>query len=351
MSLTACFQKKLGRFSLDVDFTGENGSLLGLLGASGSGKSMTLKCLAGIETPDSGHIALDGKVLFDSQKRINLPPQARQIGYLFQSYALFPNLTAGENITLALPKADRREALARLLPQFHLEPLAGHYPGELSGGQQQRVALARLLASRPKALLLDEPLSALDSFLRWQVELELSDVLSEFDGAAILVSHSRDEVYRLCSKVCVLCGGKSQTPMPVKSLFDAPGTLAACLLSGCKNVSAVTAGDGVCFASDWGVPLPSVAWREGVTHVGIRAHLLRPAETGDRNVLSCTVARVVDDVFSVVVMLQTPGSGLLSWELSRERWAALQNPTALSIALPPDAILLLKEEVSRHGTR
>ena len=153
---------------------------------------MTLKCIVGIEKPDRGTITLDGRVLFDSEKRINLTPQHQRVGYLFQQYALFPNMTAAQNILCGIrtgSRAEKKETLAALLRTFWLEGLEKKLPAQLSGGQQQRVALARILASEPQAILLDEPFSALDSYLKWELELELGELLGAFDGPILWVSH------------------------------------------------------------------------------------------------------------------------------------------------------------------
>ena len=151
---------------------------------------MTLKCIAGIEKPDRGTITLDGRVLFDSEKHINLTPQQRRVGYPFQQYALFPNMTAAQNILCVIrtgSRTEKKETLAALLRTFRLEGLEKKLPAQLSGGQQQRVALARILASEPQMILLDEPFSALDSYLKW--ELELGELLGAFDGPILWVSH------------------------------------------------------------------------------------------------------------------------------------------------------------------
>ena len=177
MALSVDIRKALGNFHLAVQFDAGD-ETLALLGASGCGKSVTLKCIAGILTPDEGHIELDGVTLYDSASRINLPPQRRQVGYLFQQYALFPNMTVRQNIAAAVrDKARRQTEVAEKLRQFRLEAVADQKPGQLSGGQQQRCALARILASEPTAILLDEPFSALDSYLKYQLELELAETL------------------------------------------------------------------------------------------------------------------------------------------------------------------------------
>ena len=165
MSLYVDIEKHLPGFHLRTSFEAGN-EILSILGASGCGKSLTLKCIAGIETPDRGRIVLDGRVLFDSQKRINLPVRDRKIGYLFQTYALFPHMTVRENIACGLTSRDR-SFVGSWVEKFYLSGLEDHYPSQLSGGQQQRTALARMLASRPSLIMLDEPFSALDDYLKW----------------------------------------------------------------------------------------------------------------------------------------------------------------------------------------
>ena len=154
MSLQVAIKKRFSGFSLDVSLN-TDGGVMGILGASGSGKSMTLKCIAGIERPDRGRIVVDGVTLFDSEKHIDLTPQRRRTGLMFQNYALFPNMTVAQNIRAGARRERdkaKREALAeRLMESFQLQPLAKHYPSQLSGGQQQRVALARILVSDPQS--------------------------------------------------------------------------------------------------------------------------------------------------------------------------------------------------------
>ena len=178
MSLEVKIKKKLKEFTLESELNVETGCT-GLMGPSGSGKSITLKCIAGVETADSGRIVLDGKILYDSEKKIDLPPQKRKIGYLFQGYALFPNMTIKENIKTGLR--------------------AKGFPKD-SGGQKQRTALARMLVCEPEVILMDEPFSALDEYLREQMQDELSNMLAMLDKPAILVSHSSKEVENLCDK-------------------------------------------------------------------------------------------------------------------------------------------------------
>ena len=176
MSLIVDIEKRLSAFTLRAQLEAEGG-VVGPLGASGCGKSMTLKCIAGIEKPDSGRIVLDGRTLFDADRHINLPPQQRQVGYLFQNYALFPNMTVRQNILCGLraqkDRAKREQALSEIVALLQLEGLEDRRPSQISGGQAQRAALARILVSRPKLLMLDEPFSALDSHLRVQLQMQM----------------------------------------------------------------------------------------------------------------------------------------------------------------------------------
>lgn len=191
--------KKLAEFDLDISFQ-VNDNILGLMGASGSGKSMTLKCIAGIEMPDQGRIVLNGRVLFDSEKKINVPIQKRNVGYMFQSYALFPNMNVYENISVGLRARKVKDVdivVQKVMQQFRIFELASRYPKQLSGGQRQRVALARLMAYEPDVLLLDEPFSALDEDLTKDLLQELKSEL-QISKPVIFVSHDKEEVNYLC---------------------------------------------------------------------------------------------------------------------------------------------------------
>ena len=191
--------KKLAEFDLDISFQ-VNDNILGLMGASGSGKSMTLKCIAGIEMPDQGRIVLNGCVLFDSEKKINVPIQKRNVGYMFQSYALFPNMNVYENISVGLRARKVKDVdivVKKVMQQFRIFELASRYPKQLSGGQRQRVALARLMAYEPDVLLLDEPFSALDEDLKKDLLQELKSEL-QISKPVIFVSHDKEEVNYLC---------------------------------------------------------------------------------------------------------------------------------------------------------
>jgi molybdate transport system ATP-binding protein len=341
--------KKLPGFTLDTAFTVQTGQVMGILGASGCGKSMTLQCIAGLQKPDRGRIVWNNRVLFDDRARINLSPQKRRVGYLFQNYALFPNMSALQNVEIAAGKTrkEKREQAMRLLRTFHLEDCAHKYPAQLSGGQRQRIALARLLASRPALLLIDEPFSALDDYLRWQLELELADILAEWGAETLFVSHSRDEVYRLCDAVCVLTDGKGRGARPVSELFAKPESMDAARISGCKNFSRMQVLDGQSIhALDWNLQLACAVETQDARFIGVRAHFLKPAPRGEtQNVLHCTVKRVVDDVFATIVMLEPSAAQagvLLRMELPKADWKALGAPTELDVYIAPEAIMLLR---------
>lgn len=352
MALTVRIQKRYGDFRLDVDLTAETGRALALLGASGCGKSVTLKCIAGIDRPDRGRIELDGRVLFDSEAGIDLPPQRRRVGFLFQSYALFPHMTVERNVAVCLGRLDRKRRWTRtaeLLALLRLEDQAALYPRQLSGGQQQRAALARILAAEPRALLLDEPFSALDSFLKWQLEQELREMLDRFPGPVIWVSHDRGEAFRNCPRVCVLDDGQSSPVMDMGTLMTNPGTVSAARLSGCKNFAALHPGPapGLIEAPEWGLTLEaSVPWREGVTALGLRAHHLHPAEAGEANAFPCQVLRVTEDASAIFVALRPeaapPGAPPLWMELPKDAWAALPDQTRLLAAVRPEDLMLLE---------
>ena len=346
MALSVDIEKRLGDFRLRVRFESEQ-ERLALLGASGCGKSMTLKCIAGVARPDRGRIVLNGRTLFDSGKGIDLPPQRRRVGYLFQQYALFPNMTVAQNIALGAhdkSRAERARIVAEKLKTFHLEDKAGLRPSQLSGGQQQRAALARILAGSPEVLLLDEPLSALDDYLKWQLELELLDTLAAFDGDVVFVSHSREEVSHLCRSVCVLTDGRSEEKQSVGELMTAPRSRSAAVLSGCKNFSALRAVDARrVLCPDWGVTLTAGSEiPEEAVCVGVRSfHVAAP---GEKNAIDCRVARAVADGFNIILMLQPcHGTRQIRMELPAEQWETLGRPEELTVAVAPEQVLLLTD--------
>lgn len=349
MSLVVDIEKKTGDFHLKVAFTAGD-EFHGLLGPSGSGKSMTLRCIAGVATPDRGHIEVNGRVLYDSEQNICLPPQERNVGLLFQNYALFPNMTVEQNLRTVLRGVSRdeaREKVASILRRFRLEDRRDHYPRQLSGGEQQRTALARILLTSPDVLLLDEPLSALDSYLRWQTELELMETLDGFPGTVLLVTHNRKEVYRMCRTVSVLDHGQASGAYGTEKLFRHPRSLQECLLSGCKNYSRAQLLDGrKVYAIDWGVTLFVSDLPEGpVSYVAIQSHDIHPVDKEGANVVPCVRQRLIRDVSSAVLMTDTPGgnegTSRLRTEMPYEEWAPWEGRQTLYLYLPPEKLMLL----------
>jgi molybdate transport system ATP-binding protein len=196
-----------------------SGELVALFGPSGAGKTTLLRILSGLLSPDKGKVKFGDTVWFDAKKKINLPPQQRNIGFMFQDYALFPNMTVEENILFAQPVKDVKSAL-ELISIFGLNELRKRKPSKLSGGQKQRVALARALARKPQLLLLDEPLSALDAEMRVTLQDEIRQAHELLGATTIMVSHDLNEVFRLASKVISIENGtinKAGTPEEVFS--------------------------------------------------------------------------------------------------------------------------------------
>ena len=275
MSISVEIHKKLDTFDLDVSFHSTS-RRIGILGASGCGKSMTLKSIAGIETPDDGKITVEGRTLFDKKEKMNLKPQKRNVGYLFQNYALFPTMTVEKNIAAGL-KRSRQENAARvrqMVEKFQLGGLEKRLPGQLSGGQQQRVALARIMAYEPDVILLDEPFSALDMYLKDQLQRELIEMLEGYEGTVILVSHNRDEVYRFSEELLIIDQGRITVSGKTEQIFQDPQTKEAARLTGCKNFSrAVRIDAHTLRAAEWGITLHiSREVPEDTAYIGYRAH-------------------------------------------------------------------------------
>ena len=237
--LEARIEKRFAGFTLRAEIQAGN-ETLALLGASGAGTSMTLRCLAGVVRPDRGFIRVDGRTWFDSERHIDIRPQERGVGLLFQNYALFPNMTVRQNLLCGLrhstPKGERKAEVDRLLDTFCLHGLGDRLPAQLSGGQQQRVALARCMARKPSLLLLDEPFAALDTHLRWRLMQDMKDTLTAFAGTTLYVTHDREETLTLCDRVCVVHEGRVRPAVPVRAWYRAPQTRSAANLAGFENV-------------------------------------------------------------------------------------------------------------------
>ena len=347
MSLEVAIEKRFAGFTLRAQFTARD-TATAILGASGCGKSMTLRCIAGIVKPDKGRIVLDGVPLFDSEKKIDLPPQKRGVGLLFQNYALFPNMTVEQNILCGLhaepDRAKRRAACAEMIRALRLEGLEKRLPAALSGGQQQRVALARILAAKPKILMLDEPFSALDSYLREQVEGEVGALLAAFPGPALLVTHNRDEAYRLCREMIVMDGGRVLRAGETKAVFADPRSCTAARLTGCKNIlPCVKAGPHSVRLAGWEAELHLAAEvPEAVCAVGIRAHDFAPCAAGAPNALPVRVVSSGENPFDWNLICTAPGGeGRLWWKVSKATLASPEPETPQYLTIRPESVMLL----------
>jgi molybdate transport system permease protein len=352
--LEAEIYKRLPGFTLRVALRA-GGGVLGLLGASGSGKSLTLRAICGLETLREGRIVLNRRVLFDSRQGIRLRPAERRVGMVFQDYALFPHLTVEQNIGFGLahrPAVERARRVAEWARLAGIAPLAGRYPAELSGGQRQRVALARALAMEPEALLLDEPFSALDTHLRRQLEEQLREILAGFGGVTVFVTHDRNEAYRLSGHLVALAAGRVAASGTKQELFERPGSVEVARLTGCKNLAPLrVVGPGRIQVDDWNCRLRAAAPLIGMTFVGIRAHDLRFVEGPEgENTFPCWPAGSIDSPFETTLYLrlgQPPEPGdhpHLEAELPRDAWAALEARTQpWYVRLEPERLLLLEE--------
>ena len=345
MGLEVDIEKQAGDFHLQTAFTCDR-EILGLLGASGCGKSMTLKCIAGIERPDRGRIVLDGRVLFDSDQKIDLPPQKRHVGYLFQNYALFPNMTVRQNILCGLhSEKDRRkreEEADRILELLSLRENASQKPARLSGGQAQRAALGRILVNKPEILMLDEPFSALDAFLRLRLQMELKSLLSQYGKGVLMVTHDRDEAFRMCDRIGIMDQGKMLAVKGTKALFADPGTREAATLTGCKNIAAAEkTGEKEVYVPGWNIHLTTAKpVQDGLKAIGIRAHYFHP--NAPHNNYPVTILREMEEPFEWVTEFRYQGQDQncapLWWRYSKEK-----RPSAMpgQLGVAPANILLL----------
>lgn len=353
--LSVDIEKELPDFRLKVAFA-STGAPLGLLGVSGAGKTMTLRAIAGLESPERGRVVLNGRVLFDSELGINVPSRERRIGLVFQNYALFRHMTVANNIAFGLGRLTGQEKKARvreLLELVHLEGFENRRPRELSGGEQQRVALARALAIRPDAILLDEPLVALDTYLRSQMELQLIEALAAYRGVTLYVTHNLEEAFRISRDLIVLSKGRDVACGPKEAVFARPPSYVVARVTGCKNLSHArkVSADGV-EALDWGCtlrvaqPMPS-----SVSYVGIRAHHLAfSASPGAPNVFPCRLVRASETPFRMTLYLRLEGplaGGMdhhLEAEVFKERWMWLkERPAPWYVALEPERLFVMSE--------
>ncbi|MGI6221189.1 MAG: sulfate/molybdate ABC transporter ATP-binding protein [Coriobacteriales bacterium] len=309
MSLHVDIRKSYGDFTLEMAFDA-GAEVVGLLGASGCGKSLTMRCIAGIETPDEGRIVVNDRVFYDSAAGINLKPQERKTALLFQNYMLFPNLTVEDNVAAGIPRKlpaeQRRAIIDRELKRFDVDFFAKRYPAQLSGGQQQRVALARMLAAQPGILMLDEPFSALDSHLKGMLEQNLANLFDAFEGTILYVSHDIDEALSFCDRIAVVDNGRIMEYSEARSIIDDPQSMAGLRLSGCKNATAAQKiGPRSAYCPRWGVTLESDEdLPDDLKAAGARAfHIERATEPGP-NVFRVRVDRITESRFEIMALLR-----------------------------------------------
>ncbi len=351
MAIEVRIHREFDDFKLDVQFQSES-RRIGILGASGCGKSLTLKSIAGIERPETGKIESAGKVFFDSAKKIWMPPQERNVGYLFQNYALFPTMTVEKNIGIALRcgKKEKEKKVRDMIERFSLQGLEKKLPGQLSGGQQQRTALARIMIYEPDMILLDEPFSALDSYLKEQTQRECLELLQDYPGTVILVSHSRDEIYRFSEEVLVMDGGKAVIQKTVKELFEHPQKVAAAKLTGCKNIEEIVWKDGKhLYVPGWDMVIPAGMENVGGAQaIGIRAHEFTTERTESDGELVFPVYKpeVKEDLFEYHVQFFTSECAKtpVVWKVSKKLWDVGEKGVPKRLHLRREHILFLERE-------
>jgi molybdate transport system permease protein len=362
VALEVQIERKLHPFTLDVSFMAGD-EPLSILGPSGAGKTILLRCIAGLERASRGRIKLGDRVLLDTTKGIQIPARNRRIGFLFQHFALFPHRTVAENIAFGLQNLAREEQLRRvtsLLTRTHILGLEHRYPRQLSGGEQQRAALARALAIEPQALLLDEPLSALDTHLRSQMEAQLQETFATYRRPALLVTHNIEEAYRLGGRMMVLSSGKIAAFGATEDVFRRPTSVEVARLTGCKNFSrARMISSGVVEALDWGCQLRvSHELARTPAHVGIRAHEIDFVEAGSptaaqENVFPCWLVGSSETPFRITLYLslrqpagaREEGAQIeLQAEVFKEKWRRFrEQPRPWHVRLSADSLFLMPD--------
>lgn len=331
----------------DANLVIEPGSFVTLLGPSGCGKTTTLRMIAGFESPDEGEIYLGDQPINE------LTPNKRDTAMVFQSYALFPHYNVFDNVAygLKLRKLDKKvihDKVMEILDLVELSGMEGRMTNQLSGGQQQRVALARMMIGEPEAILLDEPFSALDGYLKDVLQKDMQEFLKQYQGDMLMVTHSRDEAFRFCNELMLLKDGKTLIFGDTRKLFEQPQLLEAARLTGCKNSSRIERmGEYQVFALDWGISLRTEQKVElDMTHIAIRGHWIRPSEKAGENCLVFEAAEYVETTFEHQYLVKSPGmeDGAVLWWMRPKKSFTDEHDKNLPkyLYLPPEHLMLLK---------
>ena len=327
----------------EINLTINEGEYVVLIGENGSGKSTLMRLILGELKPDEGEI-----IIMDNDSKLK-----KQIGYVAQNgiskNQSFPATVEEIMVTglyqelglFHLPNRKHKKKIKDTLKEFGMDEFLKRRIGELSGGQQQRVALARILASDPEVLMLDEPFSALDAFLKEKLQLELLELLSGYDKDILMVTHSRDEIYRFCEHMLIVEDGRQAGFGITKEIFKNPGTPAAAKLTGCKNIEKIErVDDHTMVLPNWNTTVCVKGMiPENTTHIGIRAHYLRLPENGQReNLVECQNGKILDDPFELVVVFEHD----VWWKIPKESWQKeYQEKMPQYLAIPEESILYL----------
>jgi molybdate transport system ATP-binding protein len=352
-------KSKLPGFSLDVSFS-VNQEILAILGPSGSGKTMTLRCIAGLTHPDEGFVKLNGKVLLDTAKGVNLAARQRKVGFVFQNYSLFPHLTVNHNIAYGirhLPATEVNDKVNDLLDKMHIRQLGDRLPRQLSAGQQQRVAVARALAPEPDVLLLDEPFSALDTMVKERMYLVLHAVQNFFKGDMLFVTHDLSEGYKLSSRIAVFESGRvAQHDHKEKVIFN-PSNNTVARLVGFKNlmagtVTGINETTAVIKVSELGLVKTAISRNGGLSvnqrvTVGIRPEYIQMRSQPGENTFESTLDRKVEGVTATDYYFQVsrPGTTQLSIMaiLSKAESALVREGQPNYLHFPPEHVVVIAE--------
>jgi molybdate transport system ATP-binding protein len=347
--LKVSITKTLNNFTLNSDFTISSG-ITGIIGPSGCGKSVTLQCIAGLQTPDYGEIILNEQAFFQTNKQINVKTKDRNIGYVFQQYALFPHLTVYQNIAYGLThdkKSEKKAKVASILEKVQLSGYENHYPNQLSGGQQQRVALARTLITKPNLLLLDEPFSALDHHIKQLLEQELLSIIKKhYSGIVLFVTHDMEEAYRLCDHVLLYEKGKIVQTGETKKVFKKPANVKAATIIGCKNIFPinsiyVTEDGATCTIK--GTPLKALEQpgNNNPSHIGIHAETIQFVEktANVENAFDFTISELVTGIHQTHLTIQV-GTLMIRAAISSNQTDRIKSETH-NVYLPPEQIFFL----------